>query len=81
MILAGDIGGTKTLLALFRVVGNELEAVRSRQFVSAEHADLESILDNFLQPGETVQAAGFGVAGPVVDGVCRTTNLPWLIER
>ncbi|MFP4294905.1 MAG: glucokinase [Halothiobacillaceae bacterium] len=81
MILAGDIGGTKTLLSLYRATGQGLETIRSRQFASCDQSDLGAIIDGFLQPGDSVEAAGFGVAGPVVDGVCRTTNLPWVIDQ
>lgn len=73
MILAGDIGGTKTTLALF-------EAGVARREVtvkSGDHASLEDIVEQF-GPGP-VSAACFGVAGPVVDGVAKITNLPWTI--
>ena len=83
MILAGDIGGTKTVLSLFALVEGELRAVRESSFPSREHATFESILDGFLQGGERgdVEIACFGVAGPVTAGYVRTTNLPWLLEE
>lgn len=74
MILAGDIGGTKTTLALCDDDGRiEREATEK----SADWASLEQIVDKFA-PGH-VRAACFGVAGPVVDGVAKITNLPWTI--
>lgn len=76
MILAGDIGGTKTNLALFN---DDLEVVASRTCFSRQYADLESLVEQFatnLKP----QKAAFGIAGPVRDGVCKTTNLPWVVD-
>ncbi len=79
MILAGDIGGTKTVLAIYDAA---FALVRAATFPSAEHASLEAILENFVQPGERgdLTTACFGVAGPVVDGAAKITNLPWTIE-
>ncbi len=81
LILAGDIGGTKTDLMLAEVdrQGAPRER-RSARFISADFPDLIPLLRRFL--GESrPQAAAFGIAGPVVDGRCRTTNLPWLIDQ
>ncbi len=75
--LAGDIGGTKTLLALFE----EGTLVRRESYPSAQSPDLASIVRRFLghTPSEVGRAC-FGVAGPVLDDVCRATNLPWVID-
>jgi len=78
MILAGDIGGTKTILALFSRENGEI--VRRRQYASAAHPGLDALMRDFLEPGDRVDAAGFGVAGPVVNGHVRATNLPWWID-
>ncbi len=82
-ILAGDIGGTKTDLMLRDVDGGRRPQVElaSARYRSADYPDLQAMLRDFLAdaPGP-VEAAAFGVAGPVVDGVCRTTNLPWVID-
>ena len=74
MILAGDIGGTKTTLALCDDRG---AVVREATEKSSDWASLEQIIDKFA-PGP-VTAACFGVAGPVLDGVAKITNLPWTI--
>ncbi len=76
-LLAGDIGGTKTVLALV-----EGGAVRRREvFPSAEHPDLSSLVGLFLGADKgSISRACFGVAGPVLDDVCQATNLPWRIE-
>lgn len=84
LLLAGDIGGTKTRLALFRLDENGLKMTRDRTYKSLHYDGLEGIVSDFLSetvPGEVPEAACFGVAGPVRDGACRTTNLPWLIEE
>ncbi len=83
MILAGDIGGTKTVLALFEPEGDGLRLVRDATFPSREHATFEEILSKFTSQGPTpsVRGACFGVAGAVMDGRVTTTNLPWTLEE
>ena len=81
MILAGDIGGTKTHLALFRRKNRGLAQVRGEIFQSRDYAGLEEAIRKFLPKKKTaIDGACFGVAGPVLDGRCETTNLPWTIE-
>lgn len=76
MILAGDIGGTHTRLALFergQLVGVE------EKFPSPQFGSLEEIVLRFLK-GKRVEKACFGVAGPVQEGRSKITNLPWVID-
>lgn len=83
VILAGDIGGTKTALGLFEPAqgGGTLRTVRRAVFPSREHASLEELVTRFLGPERPpLDAACFGVAGAVVEGAVRTTNLPWVVE-
>ncbi len=81
MILAGDIGGTKTVLALIdKQADGPLECLREQTFASGEFQTFEEILDLFLGDGQAVDAACFGVAGPVIGQRCQTTNLPWLLD-
>src|SRR5262245_33526530 len=80
MLVAGDVGGTKTVVALFEQEGEGLKLVRDQTFKSAEHASLDEILRQFLQ-GEKLSAGCFGVAGAVIDGRCETTNLPWVLDE
>ncbi len=81
-ILAGDIGGTKTLLALFDADGNDGSAIREHRYDSADYPGLGQIVREFLADGDDRPAAAcFGVPGAVVDGVCRTPNLPWVIRE
>jgi glucokinase len=81
MILAGDIGGTKTVLALIAPEKGGDDPVREERFASSEFESLESIVREFLKnTKETIEAASFGLAGPVVGRQCHITNLPWVID-
>src|SRR5690349_9101719 len=82
MILAGDVGGTKTNIALFTpdAAGGVPRRIRDGKYKSSEHDGLESIIGKFLQAGERPEAACFGVAGPVIDNRSETPNLPWVID-
>jgi glucokinase len=81
LVLAGDIGGTKTHLALFSVRGEKLHAESLRTFPSKRYSGLVPLLQEFLA-GDVpkVDGACFGIAGPVVDGKVKTTNLPWMLD-
>lgn len=81
MILAGDIGGTKTNLALFTDVGGHLEPEQSRSFPSRQYGSLEAIVEEFRRENPAnLTAACFGIAGPVAEGRVQTTNLPWTVD-
>lgn len=81
MILAGDIGGTKTNLGLFDVQNSALVRVAHKRYASREHKGLEEIVADFVSAtGAKVGAAGFGIAGAVVDYQVRTANLPWNVD-
>jgi len=81
MILAGDIGGTKTELGGFRVDDAGLQLVRSASFVSRNYPGLKEIVQEFAgQPSEPITSACFGIAGPVQGGEVRTPNLPWTVR-
>ncbi|MBI1823108.1 MAG: glucokinase [Nitrospirae bacterium] len=81
MILAGDIGGTKVDLAFFQSDGKKLTEVRQETFRSREFGSLDEVIQKFcLNELPRIQKACFGVAGPVVDGRCETTNLPWVVD-
>ncbi|HUL04626.1 MAG TPA: glucokinase [Gemmatimonadales bacterium] len=80
MILAGDIGGTKTNIAFFED-GGRPKAVAQQTFPSREHAGLEEIVGQFISHHALrVRHAAFGVAGPVRNGRCEATNLPWVVD-
>lgn len=82
MLLAGDVGGTKTILAQYEKSTNGLERVQERIFPSADYGSLDEIVTEFLSD-QTVpmEAACFGVAGLVIDGRSQITNLPWVIDE
>jgi glucokinase len=81
MLLAGDIGGTKVNLALFDSENGRLFRRSMQTFHSHEHDGLSSILTAFLGAAPPpLRAATFGVAGPVVQGCGRITNLPWSVD-
>lgn len=82
MILAGDVGGTKTLLGLFKTAGRRLEVSREEGFASGEFRSLEAVVEAFLSGGRgKVSAASVGVAGPVIDGRSQRVNLKWSVDR
>jgi len=76
MILAGDIGATKTYLGLFT---KELTSVAEAKYASKEYASLEELIRYFLKQTQfesaTITAVCMGVAGPVVEGRCELTNI------
>ncbi len=81
MILAGDVGGTKTVLALMSADGGVKAPLREERFECRAFESLEAIIARFLD-GETTPptAASFGVAGPVFGRTAKITNLPWTID-
>jgi len=83
-LLAGDVGGTTTALGIFNSQRGltSISPTRFAQYRSREYASLEEILQLFMQDQpEDIELACFDVAGPVVDGRSRITNLPWVVER
>lgn len=81
MILAGDIGGTKTNLGLFDVREGALARVAHKRYASQEHSGLHEIALDFLhETGAKITAAAFGIAGPVLDNRVQASNLPWVVD-
>ncbi|MDD5403612.1 MAG: glucokinase [Sulfuricella sp.] len=87
LVLAGDIGGTKTLLQLVDVQDGARHTVYERRFDSAAHVDFNAIVGEFLYAAgfipaaaRPVAAACFGVAGPIHGQSAKITNLPWTIN-
>jgi glucokinase len=80
--LAGDLGGTKTLLALYATTGQGYELIREQRFACSGYGDFSGIIADFLHGSEQrPRMAAFGVAGPVDGGKVRMTNLGWVIDR
>jgi glucokinase len=81
-VLAGDIGGTKINLGLFVPGKRRPRPQVTETYSSMEAHDLEDILQRFLEEHPvSVTSACFGIAGPVVNGRCKTTNLPWEVSE
>jgi glucokinase len=78
--VVGDIGATKTRLALVEVVGTQVLVEHEISYPSRDFAAFEVLLAEFLKYVQAPDHAAFGIAGPVVGGAVRTTNLPWYIE-
>ena len=79
MILGGDVGGTKALVALAEDDGT---FVRDAIYHCADYPSLEAVIDAFLGGTRVaLRGASFGVAGPVIGGVAKITNLPWMISE
>jgi glucokinase len=82
MLLAGDVGGTKTAVGIFSVANGPYAPVAQDVFHSADYPSLESIARKFLEKTRMkVDSASFGVAGPVLGGRVKTTNLPWIVDE
>lgn len=79
VVLAGDIGGTKTNIALCRITENGVETLREARYVSRDFRSLTQIIEDFSQ-GEKPLRICMAVAGPVVEGKVRFTNLPWELD-
>ncbi len=82
-VLAGDIGGTKTALAVYRFDEARTARLEAEQtFPSREYRGLGEIVHEFLGThGESLAAAAFGIAGAVLAGEVSATNLPWKLSE
>ena len=96
MILAADVGGTKTHLALFDWHDGRVEPTCIQTFSSTDFGSFQDLLGEFLRGSEVhpeptsdppsapgrlvINVAAIGIAGPVVDNRCQTTNLPWVVD-
>lgn len=81
MILVGDIGGTKTVLAIYQERDGYWECIKKQQFSSNGYLEFDSLLKEFFQDQVGgLNAVCIGVAGPVINGDCVTTNLPWSLK-
>ncbi len=80
-ILAGDIGGTSTRLAIFDHAGKSFNPAAEQSYPSREHSDLKEIVNKFFTAhSRPVDCACFGIAGPVKHGRVEATNLPWIVD-
>jgi glucokinase len=81
IVLAGDVGGTKTLLALFECRNSRMVELYSKKYKSHDFANLEMVVKDFLtHQNIKPQIAVFGIPGPVDNGKAKSTNLPWVVD-
>ena len=82
MLIAGDIGGTKTDLAICSIESGPRVPLAQTEVHSADYPCLEAVVAEFLADVDmSVEVASFSVAGPVIAGHAKTTNLPWAIDE
>jgi glucokinase len=82
MLIAGDIGGTKTDLAIYSTESGPRTPLAQTEVHSADYPSLQAMVREFLANlGESVDVASFAVAGPVIAGHVKTTNLPWVMDE
>ncbi len=82
LVLAGDIGGTKSNLAFFRGAPNAPEVVVERSYQNRDFSNLDEVIRRFLaDTGLTTGVASFGVAGAVVAGASHLPNLGWQLSE
>jgi glucokinase len=82
MLIAGDIGGTKTDLAIYSSESGPHTPLAQTEVRSADYPSLEAMVKEFLgRVKMSVDVASFDVAGPVINGRVKTTNLPWVLDE
>jgi glucokinase len=82
MLIAGDIGGTKTDLAIYSTESGPRAPLAQAEVPSADYPSLQAIVAEFLAKVDmSVDVASFAVAGPVIEGHVKTTNLPWVMDE
>jgi glucokinase len=82
MLIAGDIGATKTLLALYTPEAGARAPLLTAEFPSADYPGLAELVRELMtQTKRPIETACFDVAGPVIGGRAHLTNLPWLLEE
>lgn len=80
MLIAGDIGGTKSRLGVYAEDGDPFPEIE-KVYASDEYDHLEDIVDAFItETGVTVTRAVFGLPGPVINETVKVTNLPWVVN-
>lgn len=79
-LLAGDIGGTKTNMASYSYDGTKFSLLKENKYRTKDYSDLGKMLSDFLSGDKTPDSMCFGVAGPVLNGKVKITNVPWGID-
>jgi glucokinase len=81
LVLAGDIGGTKTNLALFKASGDEIVSLHNNSYHTSDFSSLIELLDLFLKDVPDPNKICLGVAGPVLNGNAKLSNIKWDINK
>jgi glucokinase len=82
LVMAGDIGGTKTNIGLFSAGQSRPSCEVEKSYSSQDVSSLQEVIEQFLdEHPEPVSSACFGIAGPVIKGESKTTNLPWVVSE
>jgi glucokinase len=81
IVLAGDIGGTKANMSLCKFTANGMEVVKEKRYVSKDHISFTDIISDFLEGFPNPQKVCLSVAGPVIDGKVKFTNLSWQVDK
>lgn len=81
LILAADVGGTKTNLALFKIINDALEVISEKSYKTKKYKSFIDLFNEFYTNNHIkIDAICLGVAGPVIEGVAKGTNFPWIID-
>lgn len=82
IFMAGDVGGTKTLLALYQLLDGKIIQLSSHRFISKDYNRFGDLVQEFLEEMQAKpEMAVFGIPGPVKNGLVKSTNLPWIISE
>ena len=84
MLLAGDIGATKTLLGVFESQPSRPRAIVTRSFVTLDYPSFPALLEEFTRgislANTPIESACFGVAGPILGNTAQLTNAEWAVD-
>ncbi|HEY1062730.1 MAG TPA: glucokinase [Daejeonella sp.] len=81
LLLAGDIGATKTNLAIFKHEGNEFKALHEATYRTSDYNTITELTDNFIKGKPNPDTICFAVAGPVINGTAKLSNISWNIDQ
>ncbi len=79
-VLAADIGGTKTNIALFEAQGTNIRLIDKQKYASKDYNSFADIVKEFCEDTSLINSMCIGIAGPVIEGKCHATNLEWSID-
>lgn len=80
LVLAGDAGATKTNLALFKCESDKITSLKETKYHSNDYRNLTAMLGEFLKDADQPDVICMGIAGPVVNGQAKLSNIKWNID-